>query len=84
MRSKQDAVPGLSIPLWFVPIKTTAQMRQELGNDEFMFEIACAQLCGLGHYNMRGFLTVHTTEEFEAWLVSQAPSDQESGDEFWN
>jgi heme/copper-type cytochrome/quinol oxidase subunit 2 len=37
------------------------------------WEIACAQLCGLGHYRMRGFLNVYTAEEFAAWSASQAP-----------
>ncbi len=35
-------------------------------------EIACAQLCGLGHYRMRGFVTVQTEEEFKAWLEEEA------------
>jgi hypothetical protein len=34
-------------------------------------EIACAQLCGLGHYRMRGFVTVQTPEEFNAWIADQ-------------
>ena len=53
-RVKQDAVPGLTIPIWFVPNVTTAEMRTRTGNPEFQYEIACAQLCGLGHYRMRG------------------------------
>jgi cytochrome c oxidase subunit 2 len=35
-------------------------------------EIACAQLCGLGHYRMRGFVTIQTEEEYKAWLAEQA------------
>jgi cytochrome c oxidase subunit 2 len=35
-------------------------------------EIACAQLCGLGHYRMRGFVVVQTEDEFKAWLAEQA------------
>lgn len=35
-------------------------------------EIACAQLCGLGHFRMRGFVTVQTPEEYSAWLTEQA------------
>jgi len=83
MRIKQDAIPGLSIPVWFVPTVTTAAMRQRLGNDEFQYEIACAQLCGLGHFRMRGFLTVDTAEGYDAWLAEQAA--QLSGEEggFW-
>lgn len=60
MRVKQDAIPGLSIPLYFTPIRT--------GD----WEIACAQLCGLGHYRMRGYFTVHTAEGYAAWLAEQS------------
>ena len=59
MRIKQDVIPGMDIPVWF-EATTTGQ-----------FEIACAQLCGLGHYRMRGFFTIHTPEEFKAWLAEQ-------------
>ena len=48
-RVKQDAIPGLTIPIWFVPTVTTAEMRTRTGNAEFQYQIACAQLCGLGH-----------------------------------
>jgi cytochrome c oxidase subunit 2 len=67
-RVKQDAVPGLTIPIWFIPNVTTAEMRTRTGNPEFQYEIACAQLCGLGHYRMRGFVTVQTAEEFQKWM----------------
>jgi cytochrome c oxidase subunit 2 len=67
-RVKQDAVPGLTIPVWFIPNVTTAEMRARKGNPEFQYEIACAQLCGLGHYRMRGFVTVQTAEEFQKWM----------------
>ena len=65
MRVKQDAIPGMEIPIHFTPV-------MEMGDDE-RWEIACAQLCGLGHYRMRGFLTVESEEEFEAWLAEKAP-----------
>jgi cytochrome c oxidase subunit 2 len=84
MRIKQDAVPGLSIPVWFVPTVTTDEMREIKGDPEYNYEIACAQLCGLGHYRMRGFLTIDTQEQFDAWMAEQAeylPSDD--GDDFW-
>ena len=67
-RVKQDAIPGLTIPIWFVPNITTAEMRSRTGNAEFQYEIACAQLCGLGHARMRGFVTVQTADEFKNWL----------------
>ena len=68
LRVKQDAIPGLTVPVWFVPTVTTAEMRTRTGNPEFQYEIACAQLCGLGHYRMRGFVTVQTAEEFQQWM----------------
>jgi cytochrome c oxidase subunit 2 len=73
-RVKQDIIPGMNIPTWFTPTKS--------GN----YEIACAQLCGLGHYRMKGFLTIETEEEFQNWISSQSSSsdDEESGDDFWN
>jgi cytochrome c oxidase subunit 2 len=67
-RVKQDAVPGLTIPIWFVPTVTTADMRTRTGKPEFQYEIACAQLCGLGHARMRGFVTIQTAEEFAKWM----------------
>ena len=67
-RVKQDAVPGLTIPIWFVPTVTTAEMRTQKGNPDFQYEIACAQLCGLGHARMRGFVTVQGAEEFQKWM----------------
>ena len=67
-RVKQDAVPGFTIPIWFVPTVTTADMRTQLGDAEFQYEIACAQLCGLGHARMRGFVTVQSAEEFQKWM----------------
>jgi len=60
MRVTQDAIPGMSIPVWFKPVK------------QGQYDIACAQLCGLGHYRMRGFLTIESEGEFNAWLVEQA------------
>lgn len=67
-RVKQDAIPGLTIPIWFIPNITTAEMRTRTGKPEFQYEIACAQLCGLGHYRMRGFVTVLSAEEFQKWM----------------
>jgi cytochrome c oxidase subunit 2 len=43
-------------------------MRTRTGNPEFQYEIACAQLCGLGHYRMRGFVTIQTDEEYQQWM----------------
>lgn len=61
LRVKQDAVPGLEIPIWFEATETGE------------YEIACAQLCGNSHYRMRGFLEIHAPDAFEAWLQDQEP-----------
>jgi cytochrome c oxidase subunit 2 len=83
-RVKQDAIPGLTIPIWFVPNVTTAEMRTRTGNPEFQYEIACAQLCGLGHYRMRGFVTVLSTDEFETWMEGeQAKLKEQGADSIW-
>ena len=72
MRVKQDAVPGIDVPVWFVPTVTTAEMREIKQKPTYNYEIACAQLCGLTHYRMRGFLTVHEQADFDAWIREQA------------
>jgi cytochrome c oxidase subunit 2 len=47
-----------------------------------VFDIACAELCGNGHYKMKGFLTVESEEEFQSWLAENVP--EESDDEDWD
>jgi cytochrome c oxidase subunit 2 len=64
MRFKQDAVPGLAIHMHFTPIAT--------GD----YEIACAELCGLGHYKMHGMLKVVSQEEFDKWLAAREAEKQ--------
>lgn len=80
MRIKQDAIPGLEFAVWLVPEVTTQEMRERLGDDTFDYEIACAQLCGVGHYRMRGILTVVTSDELDSWLEGRQPSAE---DDFW-
>jgi cytochrome c oxidase subunit 2 len=60
LRLKQDAVPGTTISIWFEATKSG------------QYEIVCAELCGLGHYRMRGFLTVESEADFQAWLAETA------------
>jgi cytochrome c oxidase subunit 2 len=127
MRMKQDAIPGMLIPIHFVATKTSDQLREELamtvtlpttkGLDSYVAmqdyqakdgsvlvkkgrsinsdaaaklvengitavrvgprypaEIACAQLCGLGHYRMKGYLSIDTEEQYEAWIKDQEDS----------
>lgn len=59
-RIKQDAVPGMHIRVWFQPTKVGT------------FELGCAELCGLGHYRMRGVVTVHTQQDYDRWMSEQS------------
>lgn len=61
MRVKQDAIPGIVHNLWFTPSMTGE------------WEISCSQLCGLGHYRMRGFYTIQPQADFEAFLKENGP-----------
>jgi cytochrome c oxidase subunit II len=65
MRVKQDATPGMEVPVHFTPVKTSG---------EETWEIACAQLCGLGHYRMKGQFKVHTKADFDTWMAQQTPA----------
>lgn len=56
LRVKQDAVPGMSIPVWYTAIKSGS------------YDLVCAELCGWGHYKMKGRLTVESDEDFARWL----------------
>ena len=60
MRVKQDAVPGLDIPVWFIP--------NRIGD----YEIVCSQLCGLGHYRMRGFVNIKSDADYQSFLAEEA------------
>ncbi len=55
LRLKQDAVPGRAILVWFEATKPGK------------YELPCAELCGFGHSGMRGWLYVHTPEDYEKW-----------------
>lgn len=78
-RVKQDAVPGFTIPVWFTPTVTTEEMRRRTGNPNFQYEIACAQLCGIGHYRMRGFVTIQSQDEFASWMAAEETKLKEEG-----
>lgn len=60
LRIQQDFVPGLDLSVHFTATK--------IGR----YEIVCTQLCGLGHYNMKAYLSVLSPEDYDAWLKKQA------------
>lgn len=61
-RVKQDLLPGMATEVWFTPIKAGS------------YEVACAELCGLGHYRMRAFLEVMEEPDYQQWLAENAPA----------
>ncbi len=66
-RVKQDAVPGMTIPVWFESTQTGE------------FELVCAELCGWGHYKMRGQITAQREEEFQEYLKKLSQSQFDDG-----
>ena len=66
LRIKQDLVPGMEIPVHFTVTK------QAMKEDGGQYEIACSELCGLGHYRMRAFLQVMSEKKFRTWLQQHA------------
>jgi cytochrome c oxidase subunit II len=60
MRVAQDAIPGMEIPVWFVP------------NREGTWDVVCAQLCGSGHANMAALLKCVKPEEFDSWFTQRS------------
>ena len=71
-RMKMDAVPGIPTTMWFTPKYTTKEMKAKYG-DDFNYEISCDQMCGPGHYGMRGVIVVESQAEYNAWLAQKQP-----------
>ena len=59
LRAKMDLVPGMVTSFWFTPTK--------IGK----YEILCAELCGVGHFTMRGLIRVEPDADFQTWLAAQ-------------
>jgi cytochrome c oxidase subunit 2 len=72
-RMKMDAVPGIPTTMWFTPQYTTEEMKVRTGNPNFVYEISCDQMCGKGHFSMRGVIVVESEADYNKWLASQKP-----------
>lgn len=70
-RLMMDAVPGIPTKFWFKPTITTEKMREIKNDPEFDYELACNQLCGTGHWNMKRTVRVVTEEEYKVWFAEQ-------------
>ena len=66
LRVKQDVVPGMRQYVWFRANKTG------------VYDIVCAELCGWGHYKMRGRLTVESREDFDRWIEQQVAAQNQA------
>jgi len=73
-RMKMDAVPGTPTTMWFTPLFTTDEMKKKTGNPDFEYEISCDQMCGKGHFSMKGVIKVVTEPEFILWRAKQKPN----------
>ena len=84
LRVKQDAIPGMIIPVHFEATMTSEEFLAEMvgtPRESKGLEISCAQLCGLGHYRMRGFLTIHDDQGYADWIEEQKAYIEEEDDE---
>lgn len=70
-RMKMDAVPGIITSMWFTPKYTSAEMAKLTNMPDFVYEISCDQMCGKGHYSMRGTVIVESQQEYENWMKEQ-------------
>jgi cytochrome c oxidase subunit 2 len=68
-RLKQDAVPGMTIPMWF--------QAEEVGE----YDLICAELCGWGHYKMAGRVRVLPQDEYDAWMAAEREALYANGTE---
>jgi cytochrome c oxidase subunit 2 len=73
-RMKMDAVPGTPTTMWFTPKYTTQEMKKMTNNPDFEYEISCDQMCGKGHFSMKGIIQVVSQEEFILWRAKQVPN----------
>ena len=84
LRVSQDAIPGMVIPVHFTATSTSEDfLKTTIGTkrEGKGLEIACAQLCGLGHYRMKGYVTIHEEEDYQTWLDEQAEYLEEESDD---
>jgi len=72
-RVKMDAVPGIPTQFKFVPTLTTKEARELYDNPDFDYELACMELCGRTHFNMKRTVVVDSEEDYAKWVKEQKP-----------
>ena len=86
LRVSQDAISGMQIPVWFEATMTSEEFLEQsvgTGREGKGFQIACAQLWGLGHSKMVGYMTVHDDEGYANWLEEQKEYLLEEDEDDW-
>ena len=86
-RVSQDAISGMQIPVWFKATMTSEEFLETVkgtAREGKGSEIACAQLCGLGHFRMKGYLTVHDDAGYADWQLEQQEylAEEEDSDDW--
>lgn len=79
-RVQMYAVPGMPTKFWFTPTKTTDEMRAQLGNPAFNYELACNQICGRGHFAMKLAIVVDEPDDYVAWFAKQQSFSSQNPD----
>ncbi len=72
-RVKMDAVPGMPTKFWFVPNKTTDEMKSITHNPDFNYKLNCTEICGRGHFGMAITVFVDEPEDYAIWCKQQKP-----------
>jgi cytochrome c oxidase subunit 2 len=79
-RVQMYAVPGMPTKFWFTPTKTTDEMRAQLNNPKFNYELACSQICGRGHFAMKATIVVDEPDDYVAWFAQQKSFAEQNPD----
>jgi cytochrome c oxidase subunit II len=67
-RVKQDAVPGLAIPVWFEVVNSAEHKQYDKQFRGYVYELLCAELCGWGHYKMKARVVAQPPAEYAQYL----------------
>ncbi|HKG05725.1 MAG TPA: cytochrome c oxidase subunit II [Pedobacter sp.] len=72
-RVQLNTVPGMTSFFEFTPTITTEEMKKKTDDPKFKYLFLCAKICGQGHYNMQREVRVVSQEEYDSWIIEQAP-----------
>jgi|SRR5688572_15795108 len=79
LRVKQDAVPGMTIPVWFEVDQQEFDAEKDPETGELELDLICAELCGWGHYKMAGRVRVVSREAYDEWIETATAAKYTNG-----